>query len=71
MLLIQKISRSKVVEYSSPKSSPSELLKQQEENHRKEIEREKMLREKYQRENEEMKNRLSKLTTTPSTLEVN
>ena len=56
---------------SSLNSSQSELLKQQEESHRKEIEREKMLREKYQRENEEMKNRLSKLTIAPSPFQVN
>ena len=55
-----------MIDDSSPNSSQSELLKQQEENYRKEIEREKMLSEKYQRENEAMKNRLSKLT-----LEVN
>ena len=56
---------------SSPKSSQSELLKQQEENHRKEIEREKMEKEKYRRENEAMKNRLSKLQTPPSPFLVN
>ena len=51
--------------------SQSELLKQQEESHRREIEQEKMLREKYQRELEEMKQKLSELTTLPLPLEVN
>ncbi len=48
--------------------SQSELLKQQEESLRREIEQEKMLREKFQRELEEMKQKLSKLPTTPSQL---
>ena len=54
------------VDDSSPNSSQSELLKQQEENHRREIEREKMEKEKYQREIEEMRKKLSQLSPTPS-----
>jgi hypothetical protein len=52
---------------SSSNSFQSELLKQQEES-RREIEREKA---KHQRELEEMKQKMSKLTTAPSPLEVN
>ncbi len=48
--------------------SQSELQKQQEESLRREVEQEKMLREKFQRELEEMKQKLSKLSTTPSQL---
>jgi hypothetical protein len=47
---------------SSSNSSQSELLKQQKESLRKEIEREKMEKEEYRRENEAIKNRLSELT---------
>ncbi len=53
---------------SSSNSSQSELQKQQEESLRREIEQEKMLREKFQRELEEMKQKFSKLPTTPSQL---
>ena len=51
--------------------SQSELLKQQEESLRREIEREKMEKAKYQRELEEMKEQFSKLPTAPSPFEVN
>ena len=54
------------------KKSQSDLLKQMEEKHRKEIEREKMEKEKYQREIEEMKQKFSQLPIVPSSpLEVN
>jgi septin family protein len=53
---------------SSSNGSQSELQKQKEESLRREIEQEKMLREKFQRELEEMKQKLSKLSTTPSQL---
>ena len=53
---------------SSSDISQSELQKQKEESLRREIEQEKMLREKFQRELEEMKQKLSKLSTTPSQL---
>ena len=56
---------------SSSNSSQSELLKQQEESHQREIEREKMEKAKYQREIEEMKQQFSKLPTAPSPFEVN
>ena len=59
------------VDDSSPNSSQSELLKQQEESHRREIEREKMEKEKYQQKIKEMEKQLSQLSTTFSTLEVN
>ena len=66
-----KGSRSLLPDDSSSNSSQSELLKQQEDSYRKEIEREKMEKAKYQREIEEMRQKLSKLPTAPSPLEVN
>jgi len=57
-----------VTDDSSSDISQSELQKQKEESLRREIEQEKMLREKFQRELEEMKQKLSKLSTTPSQL---
>ncbi len=55
---------------SSSNSTQSELLKQQEESHRREIEREKMEKVKYQQKIKEMEKQLSQLSTIHSTREV-
>ena len=68
IFILKKGTKSVVTDYSSSNSSQSELQKQQEESLRREIEQEKMLREKCQRELEEMKQKLSKLPTSPSQL---
>ena len=65
---LKKGTKSVVTDDSSSDISQSELQKQKEESLRREIEQEKMLREKFQRELEEMKQKLSKLSTTPSQL---